>query len=115
MSKIILLNPRISEKAYGMAEAKNVYVFEVPTGSPKLEIAKAVNAQFDVTVTAVNTMNVKGKVKRTVKRGGRAVAGSRSNFKKAYITLKDGDSIPVFASEDDNEAKKPADTKKGKK
>jgi large subunit ribosomal protein L23 len=113
MSKSMLLKPRISEKAYAMAEAKNVYVFEVPTDVGKLQIADAVHAQFDVTVTDVNLMNVKGKVKRTVRRGGRSTLGKRPDFKKAYVTLKAGDTLPIFASEDDKKEEKPA--KKGKK
>ena len=114
MSKTMLLKPRISEKAYGMAQAKNVYVFEVPTDAGKLEIAGAVKAQFDVTVLDVNIMNVKGKVKRTVRRGGRAVNGKRADFKKAYVTVKAGEIIPIFAAEDEKPVEKPV-VKKGKK
>lgn len=115
MSKTMLLKPRISEKAYAMAQAKNVYVFQVPVDAGKLEIAQAVNAQFEVEVIDVNLMNVKGKVKRTVRRGGRATTGKRADFKKAYVTVKAGDIIPIFASEDEQAEKKPAASKKGKK
>lgn len=114
MSKTMLLKPRVSEKAYGQSQTKNVYVFEVPVDAFKLEIVEAVKAQFDVTVLAVNLMNVKGKVKRTVRRGGRATTGKRADFKKAYVTLKAGDSIPIFAAEDDKQEDKPV-AKKGKK
>lgn len=114
MSKTMILKPRISEKAYGIAQLSNVYVFEVPTDVGKLEVAKAVSAQFDVTVLNVNIMNVKGKVKRTVRRGGRSVNGKRSDFKKAYVAVKAGDIIPIFAAEDESPVEKPA-TKKGKK
>lgn len=114
MSKTMLLKPRISEKAYAIAQAKNVYVFEVPTDAGKLEIAQAVAVQFDVHVVDVNIMNVKGKVKRTIRRGGRATTGKRSDFKKAYVTLKAGEIIPIFASEDEQTDAKPT-AKKGKK
>lgn len=115
MSKTMLLKPRISEKAYAMAQAKNVYVFQVPTDAGKLEIAQAVTAQFDVQVIDVNLMNVKGKVKRTIRRGGRATTGKRPDFKKAYVTLKAGEAIPIFASEDEQADAKPTAAKKGKK
>jgi large subunit ribosomal protein L23 len=100
MSKTLLLKPRVSEKAYGQSLTKNTYVFVVPTDANRTEVADAVAAQFDVTVTDVNILNVKGKAKRTVRKGGRQTAGRDSDFKKAYVTLKEGDSIAVFATED---------------
>ncbi len=109
MSKQMTLKPRISEKAYGTAEATNTYVFQVPSDANKLMVSQAVSAQFNVTVQVVNILNVKGKVKRTVRRGGKSNFGKRPDFKKAYVTLKEGDSIAIFASED------AADTKKTKK
>lgn len=115
MSKTMLLKPRISEKAYAMAQAKNVYVFQVPVDAGKLEIAQAVSSQFEVQVLDVNLMNVKGKVKRTVRRGGKSTTGKRADFKKAYVTVKAGDIIPIFASEDEQADAKPAAVKKGKK
>lgn len=114
MSKTMLLKPRVSEKAYGQAQTKNVYVFEVPVDAGKLEILDAVKAQFDVSVLSVNLMNVKGKVKRTVRRGGRATTGKRADFKKAYVTVKAGETIPIFAAEDEKADNKPTQ-KKGKK
>jgi large subunit ribosomal protein L23 len=114
MSKTMILKPRISEKAYDLAQKRNVYVFQVPTDAGKLEVAQAVTAQFDVLVIDVNIMNVKGKVKRSVRRGGRATLGKRVDFKKAYVTLKAGDSIPIYAAEDEKPSEKPV-AKKGKK
>jgi len=114
MINTMLLKPRVSEKAYGQSQQKNVYVFQVPVDAFKLEIAAAVAKQFEVTVLSVNLMNVKGKVKRTVRRGGRATAGKRIDFKKAYVTIKAGEIIPIFAAEDDKADEKPV-AKKGKK
>lgn len=109
MSKTLLLKPRLSEKAYGQSIAKNTYAFIVPTDTNRHQVAEAVAAQFGVTVTSVNILNVKGKAKRTVRKGGRTSTGKDNDFKKAYVSLKEGDSITVFASED-------ADTEpKGKK
>lgn len=112
MSKTLLLKPRISEKAYGQSMTSNTYVFVVPTDVNRTEVADAVAAQFGVTVTDVNVLNVKGKVKRTVRKGGKQSRGKDSDFKKAYVTLKAGDSIAVFATEDaDNEPKGKKETK----
>lgn len=117
LSKTLILKPRISEKAYDQSINKNTYAFVVPSSTNRKEVADAVTAQFDVTVTAVNMLNVKGKVKRTVRKGGRAITGKDNNFKKAYVTLKEGNSIAVFATEDDkSEPKgKKATTKSGLK
>lgn len=106
MSKEMLLKPRISEKAYGVSQTGNVYVFQVPVDANKLTVSQAVTAQFNVVVEGVNILNVKGKVKRTVRRGGRATTGKRSDFKKAYVTLKEGDSIAIFANEEDEKSAK---------
>lgn len=113
MSKTMILKPRISEKAYAQSQTGNVYVFVVPGDANKVTVAEAVTAQFNVTVTEVNVMNVKGKVKRTVRKGGRQTMGRDSDFKKAYVTLKEGDSIAVFAAVEEAEA--PQVEKKGKK
>ncbi len=109
MSMTMLLKPRVSEKAYGQSQINNVYVFEVPVDAGKLEIATAVTAQFKVSVLHVNLMNVKGKQKRTVRRGGRATTGRRADFKKAYVSVKAGDSIPLFAEEDTAKSAKEAE------
>lgn len=117
MDKTLVLKPRLSEKAFAQSQAKNVYVFVVPTDATKHTVARAVTAQFEVTVTEVNITNVKGKAKRSVSMKGRRVSkGSQNDFKKAYVTLKDGDSLPFFAAEEEavQEAAK-ADEKAAKK
>ena len=115
MSKSMILKPRISEKAYGLSQVNNVYVFQVPNDANKLTVAEAVAAQFEVTVLSVNISNTKGKVKRTYRKGGRPTTGQRSDVKKAYVTLKDGDSIAVFATEDDTKDAKQSKKSGGKK
>ena len=110
MSMSMTLRPRVSEKAYGLSQVHNTYVFVVPKDANKMTVAAAVAAQFKVTVLEVNISNLKGKAKRTVRKGGRAIAGRDVDVKKAYVTLKDGDSIAVFATEDE-----PADKKSAKK
>ena len=114
MDKQMPLKPRISEKTYGLSETNRTYVVDVPKTANKDTVAKAVAAQFGVTVQTVNIINVKGKTVRTVRKGGRAINGKRSDFKKAYVTLKEGDSLPFFAEvESATEEKK--DDKKAKK
>jgi len=98
MEKSIALIPIMSEKAYGLSQVRNTYTFVVPQGTNKHTVARAVTSQFGVVVTEVNILNVAGKAKRTVRKSGRAVAGRQSDSRKAYVTLKAGDSIPIFAA-----------------
>ncbi len=99
--KSITLKPRLSEKAYELSQAHNLYVFVVPKNANKMTVAEAVSAQFNVTVQNVNIIRTKSKAKRTVRKGGRPVSGQTASFKKAYVTVKPGDVIPIFQSEDD--------------
>jgi large subunit ribosomal protein L23 len=112
MDKALILKPRMSEKTFGLSESGNTYTFEVPGDANKHSVARAVTAQYEVTVLGVNIVNVKGKPKRTVRKGGRAISGNRSDIKKAYVTLKAGDKLPIFATEEDD---KKADKKATKK
>ena len=84
----IIVAPVISEKANRAAEKTNQAVFKVLVDAEKVEIKEAVEKLFDVKVTAVRTLNVKGKVKRF----GRTV-GRRSSWKKAYVTLAEGSEL----------------------
>lgn len=113
--KDLTLKPRISEKAYGQSQSLNVYVFTVPTTANKLTVKQAVSEQFGVTVETVNIAVAKGKQVRTIRLGNRrtrAGNGRRALSKKAYVTLKAGDSISVF---DEPEAPKETKAKKTKK
>ena len=89
MSQLVLI-PKVSEKAIAAAE-RGQYVFEVPTATNKVEVAKAVAGQFNVKVETVNMLITKGKVKR-FRRG----LGQRVDVKKAVVTLKKGQSIKLF-------------------
>jgi ribosomal protein L23 len=113
MSLSMPLKPRVSEKAYGLSQLRNTYVFEVPGQSNKSTVADAVTSQFKVTVMDVNITNLTGKKTRRVRRGGRSTSGVRPGVKKAYVTLKAGDSIAIFANEEDKANTEP--TKKDKK
>jgi large subunit ribosomal protein L23 len=115
--KDFILVPRISEKAYAMSQAENVktYVMEVPTSSNKHSVARAVSSQFDVVVSKIRTVNVKGKVKQSYRKGSRPIAGMRSDVKKAYVTLRAGDSLPIFVEEAKEEAKQAKTAEKAAK
>ncbi len=90
------LVPRISEKTFAQSKDLNVYVFNVPSQANKMDVKAAVEKQFRVTVTKVNVVVAKGKVKRSVQKRKQPTDGIRKDAKKAYVTLKKGDSIPVF-------------------
>ncbi len=123
MSDAMTLKPRMSEKAYALSTARNTYVFVVPDTANKVTIAAAVSEQFKVTVEEVNISILKGKKKRSYRRGGRPIVGRTSDIKKAYVRLKEGDAIPIFAAVEEEEAKaektaaaiKKASDKKAKK
>jgi large subunit ribosomal protein L23 len=105
MDKTLRLRPVITEKTYVLGETLRTYVFVIPTSANKHTVASAVAAQFEVTPIDVRIANIKGKKKRTVRKGGRAVTGRRIDTKKAYVTLKEGDSLPFFASVKEDEEK----------
>jgi large subunit ribosomal protein L23 len=115
MSKPILLRPRLSEKTYVLGTTKNVYVFDVPGDANKHAIADAVTAQYEVTVAGINITNIKGKVKRLVRKGGRPVMGRRSDTKKAYVTLAEGQRLPFFDEPEEEKKKAEKTDKKAKK
>ena len=87
----IIKRPIITEKGTILKDENNQLVFEVDPASNKSEIRKAVEKLFKVTVLSVQTQNRRGKPKRL----GRTV-GRRSNWKKAIVTLKQGDRVDFF-------------------
>lgn len=114
MSKAIALKPRLNEKTYGLA-ASRVYVFDVDRSVNKHSIARAVESQFEVKVTEVNTANIRGKSKRTINITGRRLKnaeGSRNDFKKAYVTLAKGNALPFFDAIEEEEQQEQATQEK---
>ncbi|MFT5051768.1 MAG: large subunit ribosomal protein L23 [Chlamydiales bacterium] len=87
----IIKSPVITEKGSDDTASRNAYHFKVPTDANKIEIRQAVETLFDVHVGKVNTLNVRGKARR---RGW--VAGRRPDWKKAMVTLREGDVIDVL-------------------
>lgn len=90
----IIIRPIVTEKMSGL-EARRQYAFEVDPQSTKIEIARAVAKKFNVTVTNVRTMNYAGKTKVQLTRKGR-FSGKTSHFKKAIVTIKEGQKIEFF-------------------
>lgn len=89
----ILQAPHVSEKA-SFAADRGEFVFKVALDATKLEIKKAVEQMFNVNVDSVRTSVVKGKTKRVG-----AVSGRRSNWKKAYVSLEEGQDIDFSGNE----------------
>ncbi len=87
----IILAPVVSEKSYDLIEAGNIYSFVVDKRANKTEIKEAIRAIFEVDVISVNTMNRRGKRKRTG-----WVWGRRPDTKRALVKLAPGDSIDIF-------------------
>lgn len=86
----ILIKPIITEKTTVLMEERK-YTFRVPLAATKVEIRQAVEQIFKVKVQAVNTMRYEGKMKRLGRTQGR-----RSDWKKAVVTLKPGETIELF-------------------
>jgi large subunit ribosomal protein L23 len=89
----IVLQPLITEKGTQLKMASNQYLFQVDPGANKIEIKKAVEEIWDVHVTAVRTIRLQGKKKRMGRFEGR-----RPDWKKAVVTLRQGETIELFES-----------------
>ena len=90
----VLVAPHISEKATILADKNDQYVFRVAPDATKPEIKTAVETLFDVKVQSVQTVNIKGKTKRTA-RG----LGKRNDVRKAYVRLEAGQDIDFADAE----------------
>ena len=88
----VIIRPIVTEHSYDQME-NNVYTFEVAKDYNKVEIRQAIEAIFNVSVVKVNTLNVKPKPKRV-----RYQVGQTRSWKKAMITLKEGDTIELFGA-----------------
>lgn len=87
----VIKRPLVTEKSNLAKEAFNKYSFEVAVDATKIDVKRAVESLFKVSVVDVKTSNVRGKLKRVGRTVGRA-----SNQKKAIVTLKEGDKIEIF-------------------
>jgi large subunit ribosomal protein L23 len=90
----VLIGPHLSEKSSGLAERLKQFVFKVRRDADKSDIKRAVELMFDVNVTAVQVVNCMGKSKRFGRSPGR-----RQDWKKAYVTLAEGQDIEFLGAQ----------------
>ena len=93
----ILLKPIITEKLTAAGESHNRYGFVVSKSANKIQIKKAVEQMYGVSVDSVNTMNYKGKIKSRYTKNG-MIVGKSGDVKKAVVTLTDGDVIDFYSN-----------------
>ena len=90
----VLLTPRVTEKSTRVGETSNQYVFRVVKDANKAEVRDAVEMLFEVSVESVRIVNVKGKTKSF-----RMRPGKRSDWKKAYVRVQEGQVIDFLGGE----------------
>lgn len=93
----ILIKPVITEKMTGLGDKLNRYGFLVDKRANKIQIKKAVQDMFSVSVTSVNTMRYAGKSKSRFTKTGNVV-GKTCSFKKAIISLAEGEAIDIYSN-----------------
>jgi large subunit ribosomal protein L23 len=94
--KTILIKPLVTEKSEKLSEKLNKYSFMVHKKANKIEIKKAVESMFNVSVESVNTMIVPAKTKSRNTKSG-VIRGRKPAYKKAYVTLSAGEEIDFYA------------------
>lgn len=93
--RLVIQKPLVTEKGTNLKETSNRYVFRVDLAANKRQIKKAVEETFKVRVIDVRTAVYRGKPKVVMNKGGR-FAGKKADWKKAFVTLAEGDKIDVF-------------------
>ncbi len=92
-----IIKPLVTEKMTAITEKQNKFGFIVRPEANKLEIKKEVETLYNVTVVAVNTMVYAGKSVSRYMKGG-LVKGRKNSFKKAIVTLKEGETIDFYSN-----------------
>jgi large subunit ribosomal protein L23 len=92
-----LKKPILTEKASSLTEKSNRFTFNVEPKANKLQIKAAIEKMYNVNILAINTMVVNGKLKSRNTKGG-MVSGRSPKYKKAIVTLKDGETIDYYAN-----------------
>lgn len=90
-----IIKPLITEKMTNITADKGKYGFLVNTNSNKIEIAKAIEKKFNVHVVSVRTISHPGKIKTQFRKSGR-FSGKTASYKKAIVSLKEGETIELF-------------------
>ena len=91
----ILIRPLVTEKMTAITEKENKFGFIVEVNANKIEIAKAIKQKFNVDVVSIKTIKYKGKQKTQFTKRGR-FTGRTSQFKKAIVSLKEGQTIDIL-------------------
>ena len=93
----ILIKPIVTEKSNKLTDQRRTYAFRVNRKANKLEIKKAVEDFYGITVVDVNTVVVPGKSKSKFTKGG-FISGRKPAYKKAYVSVAEGESIDLYAN-----------------
>ncbi|MBP8790123.1 MAG: 50S ribosomal protein L23 [Breznakibacter sp.] len=93
----VIIKPIITEKMTALSEKLNRYAFKVARGANKIEIKKAIEELYNVSVEEVNTLIVGGKNKSRYTKAG-IINGRTSTYKKAIVTLAQGDKIDFYSN-----------------
>ncbi len=93
----IIIKPLVTEKMTALTEAQNRFGFIVRPEANKLEIKREIEALYNVTVVEINTMRYSGKSKVRYTKAG-IISGKSNAFKKAIVTLKEGESIDFYSN-----------------
>ncbi len=93
----IIIKPLVTEKMNSITEKQNKFGFVVRPNANKIEIRKEIESRYGVTVLAVNTMRYAGKNKTRYTRAG-LIKGRTNAFKKAIVTLKEGETIDFYSN-----------------
>lgn len=97
MARTILIKPILTEKANTLTEKRGTYSFMVDKKANKIEIKKAVEKMYNVSVDCVNTMVMPSKVRNRNTKSG-VIRGSISSYKKALVTLATGENIDFYGA-----------------
>ncbi len=93
----VLIKPIVTEKSNKLSDSRRTYAFRVNRKANKLEIKKAVQEFYGVNVIDVNTVVVPGKAKSRFTKAG-FISGVKPAYKKAYVTVADGETIDLYAN-----------------
>lgn len=93
----MIIKPLVTEKMTSITEKQNKFGFVVRPDANKIEIKKEIEARYNVTVTDISTMVYAGKSKSRYTKSG-LIQGRTNSFKKAVVTLKEGDSIDFYSN-----------------
>ncbi len=93
--RVILVRPLYTEKIARLQDEQNKYAFQVDRDANKIEIRKAIEKKFEVRVASIRTMRMPGKIRQQMTRAGR-FHGRRPEWKKAIVTLVEGDKLELF-------------------